>query len=166
MTGQEPLLEVKELRTYFRLEEGPLKAVDDVSFSICKNRTPGVVGESGCGKTTLGRCILRAIEPTAGQVLFRLDGQAPEDWAYPFRRHIEALRGKGAPASRLDQAGEKAKARLLRDLDSLIRYYEHGGSFDSEQTRRLFLESLRERRQEWGVTEWRSLLGVEADSHS
>ncbi len=72
------LLEVNGLKQYFPIRTGffkktPLKAVDDVSFTINKGETLGLVGESGCGKTTVGRSILRLYEPTAGQVIF--DGE-------------------------------------------------------------------------------------------
>ena len=65
-----PILEVKNLKKYFKTPNGMLHAVDDVTFSIEKGKTLGVVGESGCGKSTTGRTILRLIEPTAGQVIF------------------------------------------------------------------------------------------------
>jgi oligopeptide/dipeptide ABC transporter ATP-binding protein len=75
--GSGPLLEVRELKKYFpilggiiRRPSGHLKAVDGVSFQVQRGETLGIVGESGCGKTTLGRAILRLIEPTAGRVLF------------------------------------------------------------------------------------------------
>lgn len=71
------LLEVKGLKKYFPIKKGVfsqtvgnVKAVDDVSFTIKRGETLGLVGESGCGKTTTGRCILRLIEPTAGSVKF------------------------------------------------------------------------------------------------
>ena len=70
MSGNTPILEVKNLKKYFKTPKGMLHAVDDVSFSIEKGRTLGLVGESGCGKSTTGRAILRLIEPTSGQVLF------------------------------------------------------------------------------------------------
>ena len=66
----EVLLEVKNLQKYFSTPRGMLHAVDNVSFTIEKGKTLGVVGESGCGKTTCGRTILRLTEPTGGQVLF------------------------------------------------------------------------------------------------
>ena len=66
----EKLLEVKNLKKYFNSPGGTLHAVDDVTFSIEKGETLGIVGESGCGKTTTGKTIIRLIEPTAGEVLF------------------------------------------------------------------------------------------------
>ena len=67
----ELLLEVRQLKKYFHTSYGTLHAVDDVSFRIPKGSTLGLVGESGCGKTTTGRSILRLIEPTAGEVIFK-----------------------------------------------------------------------------------------------
>lgn len=64
------ILEVKNLKQYFKTKKGMLHAVDDVSFTLEKCKTIGIVGESGCGKTTTGRAILRLIEPTAGEVIF------------------------------------------------------------------------------------------------
>jgi oligopeptide transport system ATP-binding protein len=71
------LLQVKNLKKYFPIRGGlfsrevaRVHAVDDVSFTIEKGETLGLVGESGCGKSTTGRCILRLIEPTAGEVIF------------------------------------------------------------------------------------------------
>lgn len=66
----EPILEVKNLRKYFKTARGTLHAVDDVTFTIEKGKTLGIVGESGCGKSTTGRAILRLLEPTSGQVIF------------------------------------------------------------------------------------------------
>lgn len=68
-----PLLEVKNLKKYFKTPKGMLHAVDDVSFTIDRGRILGVVGESGCGKSTTGRAILRIVEPTEGEILF--DGE-------------------------------------------------------------------------------------------
>ena len=72
------ILEVEHLKQYFPVRAGfgrtvPLKAVDDVSFTIGRGETLGLVGESGCGKTTVGRSILRLYEPTGGIV--RFDGE-------------------------------------------------------------------------------------------
>ena len=64
------ILEVKNLKKYFNTPRGMLHAVDDVSFTIERGKTLGVVGESGCGKSTTGRSILRLVNPTAGEVIF------------------------------------------------------------------------------------------------
>ena len=70
----EPLVEVKNLKMYFPVRSGfktlQLKAVDDVSFDVGEGETLGLVGESGCGKTTVGRTLLRLYEPTAGEIRF------------------------------------------------------------------------------------------------
>ena len=72
---EQPLIQVKNLKQYFDINMGwfknkPLKAVDDVSFNINKGETLGLVGESGCGKTTVGRTILHLYKPTSGEVIY------------------------------------------------------------------------------------------------
>src|SRR5205823_10686572 len=74
------LLEVKNLKVHFPVKHGLfsrvrayVKAVDDVSLTVAPGETVGLVGESGCGKTTLGRAIIRLIEPSAGEIVF--DGE-------------------------------------------------------------------------------------------
>ncbi|MBQ6832622.1 MAG: dipeptide ABC transporter ATP-binding protein [Oscillospiraceae bacterium] len=76
MSNVENLIEVKNLKEYFNITTGmfsskPLKAVDDVSFAIRKGETLGLVGESGCGKTTVGRTLLHLYKPTAGEIWFK-----------------------------------------------------------------------------------------------
>ncbi len=66
----EHLLEVSHLKKYFKTGKGVLQAVDDISFTLDAGKTLGLVGESGCGKSTTGRTILRLVEPTDGAVLF------------------------------------------------------------------------------------------------
>jgi len=92
--GEAPLLSVKDLRVYFPIRKGLLlrtvghvKAVDDISFDVYRGQTLGLVGESGCGKTTTGRAILRLIEPTAGEVWFE-----GEDLATHTGARLRALR--------------------------------------------------------------------------
>ena len=75
VSEKRPLIEVRHLKEYFNINTGmfqskPLKAVDDVSFFINKGETLGLVGESGCGKTTVGRTILHLYPPTAGEVIY------------------------------------------------------------------------------------------------
>ena len=99
------LLEVKNLKKHFPIQKGFLRrvtghiyAVDDVTFSIRAGETLGLVGESGCGKTTTARCILRVLEPTAGQILFRVGPDSMVDLAKlarpevrPIRQHIQMV---------------------------------------------------------------------------
>ncbi len=77
------VLEVNNLKKYFPVEKGIIRkstsyvrAVDDVSFKLERNKTLGIVGESGCGKTTLGKTVLRLYEPNAGEILLNTDGHS------------------------------------------------------------------------------------------
>ena len=94
------LLEIKNLKMYFPINKGLLlrkvgdiKAVDDVSFEIRKHETLGLVGESGCGKTTTGRCILRLYQPTSGKIFFNGTdiSSIPEKHVRPLRTHMGAI---------------------------------------------------------------------------
>ena len=92
--SQPPLLQVRELRTHYAVRRGPLgrqvgeiRAVDGISFDLYPGETLGVVGESGCGKTTLGRTLLRLIRASSGQVIY--DG---EDWLRLPPRRLRRLR--------------------------------------------------------------------------
>jgi peptide/nickel transport system ATP-binding protein len=78
--GEEAILQIRGLKKYFPIQSGVLqrttgyvKAVDEVDITINRGETFGLVGESGCGKTTIGRCILRAIQATEGSITYRLD---------------------------------------------------------------------------------------------
>ena len=93
------LLELRGLKKYFPIQSGFMKrtvgyvkAVDDVSFSIRPGETYGLVGESGCGKTTLGRCLMRAIEPTGGEVLFRTKEEGIVDIRELKYRELQKVR--------------------------------------------------------------------------
>ena len=75
----EPLLRVESLVKHFPVTGGVVKAVDDVSFEVRRGETVGLVGESGCGKTTTGRCILQLERPTSGRVIFEGENLAALD---------------------------------------------------------------------------------------
>jgi peptide/nickel transport system ATP-binding protein len=98
------LLEIKDLKKYFPIHKGffrkvvgHVKAVDDVSFTINKGETMALVGESGCGKTTTGRLILRAIKATAGEIIFhKMDSSVnlnklSEHELKEYRRHMQLI---------------------------------------------------------------------------
>lgn len=100
MSGEGPILEVRNLVKYFPItrgllkrEIGQVKAVDDISYSVNKGETFGLVGESGCGKSTTARLVLRLMEPTSGQVFF--DGrditQLPADQLRALRKELQIV---------------------------------------------------------------------------
>jgi oligopeptide transport system ATP-binding protein len=97
---REPLLEIRRLKKYFpvktgifRRNAGWVQAVDGVSFHVDRGETLGLVGESGCGKSTIGRCILRLLEPTGGEILFEGKNISGLDNAgmKGFRRKVQAI---------------------------------------------------------------------------
>lgn len=99
------VFDIKNLQTYFPVYKGTfkkkkiadVKAVDGVSFKVRQGETVGIVGESGCGKTTLGKSIMRLEEPTGGEVLYRLDGKMTdvtkfnEDELFNFRQEVQMV---------------------------------------------------------------------------
>lgn len=100
MTDKTPLLKVKGLKKYFKVKtplfqknQNLLKAVDDISFTIYKGETFGLVGESGCGKSTTGRCIVKLYKPTEGEIIY--DGvdiaTLDERAMLPYRKKIQMI---------------------------------------------------------------------------
>ena len=97
---EDALLRVEDLKMYFQVTKGvfgvpagTVKAVDGVSFSIRKGETFGLVGESGCGKTTTGKCILRVNKPTDGKIWYKgveIGGMSAREFA-PYRREIQLI---------------------------------------------------------------------------
>ena len=104
MSENNVLLQIKDLKMYFPIKSGffqrtvaHVKAVDGVSFEIKRGETLGLVGESGCGKTTIGRCIVRAYQPTDGEILYGENSHAvdlahqSETQLKDFRRVIRMI---------------------------------------------------------------------------
>ncbi len=100
MAEKQPLLQINGLKKYFNVatpmfqkEKNKLKAVDDINFFIHKGETFGLVGESGCGKSTTGRCIIRLYEPTGGEIIY--DGvdiaKLSEKQLLPYRKKIQMI---------------------------------------------------------------------------
>lgn len=100
-TENKPVIEIQHLKKHYSVRKGlfntetrVVKAVDDVSLTLYEGETLGLVGESGCGKTTLGRCLMRAIAPSSGKILFH-DGQNPPvDLAVLEKRALRPYRTK------------------------------------------------------------------------
>lgn len=104
-TDKQNILTIKNIKMHFPIRKGFLgrvkgyvRAVDDVSLTIQAGETVGLVGESGCGKTTLGRCIIRSYEPTAGEVLYQNSSNQTVDLAQldrqalrPYRRELRMI---------------------------------------------------------------------------
>ncbi len=151
----DPLLEVKDLRKYFPVKRGigervVLRAVDGVSFEIRRGETLGLVGESGCGKSTVARLILRLIEPTAGEVYFgktsvfqtnkeelrqlrrkmQIVFQDPYSSLNP-RMPVEEIVGEGLTIHGLAKGTEK-KNRVAELLEMVGLGREHMGRYPHE----------------------------------
>ena len=83
------ILEVKNLQKYFKTNRGMLHAVDNINFTLERGKTLGIVGESGCGKSTTGYCLMRLIEPTGGEIIFN-----GEDISKLSERQMRKMRKK------------------------------------------------------------------------
>ena len=161
MSAARPLLEVQDLVKYFPVRANPLAAlrrgvpprvvhaVDGVSFDVAAGETLGLVGESGCGKTTAGRLVLRAIEPTRGRIIFEGEDitALPASRLLPFRRKTQivfqdpysslnprltvgAMVGEPIRVHRIAEGNEaEARVRALLDMVGLspeyVRRYPH-----------------------------------------
>ena len=126
------VLEVKHLKMYFPITVGlfktkMLKAVDDVSFSIKRGETVGLVGESGCGKTTLGRTILQLYNPTGGQIVF--NGQRVNPGT---KIDYEEVNGK-----------KQEVVALVKDLEEKIKDAKEKGENTEELESQLALANSR-----------------------
>jgi len=98
-SGRSAIYEIEKLKVHFpivrglmRRTVGHVKAVDDVSFSVYRGETLGLVGESGCGKTTTGRALLRIVEPTGGKITYRPPNGAPIDVRNASRDELKSVR--------------------------------------------------------------------------
>lgn len=98
----EPILQIRDLKKHFPIQQGMLRktvghvrAVDGVSFNLSRGETLGLVGESGCGKTTVGRCVIRLIDPTAGEIRFGREltdiGGLSQRALKPYRRRMQMI---------------------------------------------------------------------------
>ena len=151
MPDKAPILELKDVKTYFRVRGGILKAVNGVSLQVHEGETLGLVGESGCGKSTLGKTVLRLIRPAEGQVLF--DGQ--DIWSFTkkerkaYTRQVQMIFqdpyacldplsvigdtvAEGMDVHHLNQSKEQRGQEILRLLNDVGLNSTHAGRFPHE----------------------------------
>ena len=148
------LIEVKHLKEYFNINVGmfrskPLKAVDDVSFSIRRGETLGLVGESGCGKTTVGRTILHLYKPTDGQIFFEGKEIRTRDDINQFRKKatmvfqdpysslnprmtVSDIIGEPLDIHHVCKSREERSERILHLMDQVGLNSEHASRYAHE----------------------------------
>ncbi|WP_213422309.1 ABC transporter ATP-binding protein [Bhargavaea massiliensis] len=163
---RENLLEVKNLKTYypihggfFKRVVGNVKAVDDISFTIKKGETMGLVGESGCGKSTTGRTILRLIKPTGGQIIFdgeditRISGsklrKARQDFQMVFQDPYASLNPMQMVGDIISEPIKNFESRDKKELEEFVKsllvrvglpeaaYYKYAHEFSGGQRQRI-----------------------------
>jgi oligopeptide/dipeptide ABC transporter ATP-binding protein len=125
-SGTAPLLEVEHLVVYFPVKAGLLigrtianvHAVDDVSFRLMEGETLGVVGESGCGKTTLARTLIRLLEPTDGAIRFR-----GRDISHAHPRELQSLRGEMQMVFQDPQGSLNPRKRAIQIVGAPMRLH-------------------------------------------
>ena len=141
--SESALLEVRNLKKYFSTSRGMLHAVDDVSFSLKRGETLGLVGESGCGKSTTGRAILRLIEPTSGEVIFDgVDvGSLGKEELRQMRRNMQIIFQD--PFSSLDP--RKTVSQIIMEPLKLNRIYRTKAEYLSRVMELMELVGLAER---------------------
>lgn len=152
--NETPLVEVKNLKEYFDINVGlfktkPLKAVDDVSFSIMRGETLGLVGESGCGKTTVGRTLLHLYKPTSGQIIYDgreiktkddinfLHTKASMVFQDPYsslnpRMTVSDIIGEPLDVHKMYKTKEERRARILELMDHVGLNSEHASRYAHE----------------------------------
>lgn len=147
-----PILEVKHLCKYFSSKNTQMKAVDDVNLEVFKGETFGLVGESGCGKTTTGRTIIRLYKPTSGEVWFngnRIDGKLSKEESRAVtskmqmifqdpvaslnpRMTVEEIISEGAKINNIFSSKEELKANVRKMLEMVGLTPEHATRYPHE----------------------------------
>jgi len=152
MGREDLLLEVKDLVKHFpirkgflRRQTGAVKAVDGISFFIREGETLGLVGESGCGKTTTGRCLLRAIEPTSGEIHFRDKEMGRVDVNALDKKDLKALRQNMQMIFQDPYSSLNPRMTLLQIVGEplLVNHVAHGKALEDRVAELLRVVGLR-----------------------
>ena len=137
--NREPLLRVEHLCQYFKMGNGELKAVNDVSFDIYKGEVFGLVGESGCGKTTTGRSIIRIYDITSGSIYFK--GQRICAGSRSYKDAIKAARSE-LKTLKSDDPMAQERRKELEDLIAANKEEIRKAKFDHNNSDKVYAEKL------------------------
>ena len=143
--NQEPLLRVEHLCQYFKMGHSELKAVDDISFTINKGEVFGLVGESGCGKTTTGRSIIRIYDITSGSIYFK--GQRICAGTRSYKNAIKEAR-KELRSLKADDPASQQRRKELEDIISLNRDEIRKAKNDHKNSDKMYADKLVKEAQE------------------
>ena len=137
--NREVLLRVENLCQYFKMGPSELKAVDNVSFDIKKGEVFGLVGESGCGKTTTGRSIIKIYDITSGSIYFK--GQRICAGVRSYKNAIKAARKEIASLKGGDPVSDERKKKLQEDIEENRRQIKLA-RYDHKNADRLYAKTL------------------------
>lgn len=136
---KKPIIEIQNLKKYYPIkggffgrERGIVKAVDDVSLTLYQRETLGLVGESGCGKTTLGRCVMRALQPTAGKVLYHNEDGSITDLAPMEKNQLYPYRAKLRMICQDPYSSLNPRMNVLELVGEPLKILKHAGAKEIE----------------------------------